>query len=343
MNNFITVPLPLNLSIKETNLYKPYISYQSPIQKIKYLKNVFVGFSGFCMNNNGLIKESHHSYSSQYKDYLNEASTFYYTTLDNPEKLITFDNDTLFLAIHHPWFNYYHWICEAIFRLWIVRKKLDNCTLLLPEFYKEADFIMGSLKPFKIKKIFFIPNGKSVLVKNFCLPQIKPICDSYNPRHLKQVRSFYRHYFSNQKGRQIKVIERLYISRQLAQRRKVINEEEIIEVLKKYEFTVFYPEKHTFSEQVDIFSNVKYLVGTHGSGLTNMLFMKENTSILELHKNKTNELAHPSFLFWYMAQPLGIKYFHQSCNNFGKEDYFEGDYLIDVQLFEENLQKMLTC
>jgi hypothetical protein len=224
----------------------------------------------------------------------------------------------------------------------MVRKKLNKLTLLLPEFYRNADFITGSLEPFNIPKIFYIPSGKSVLVKNLCLPQIKPLCDSYNSRHLTQIRSFYHNYISNQKRITVEKIERLYISRQLAPRRKVINEEQILKILEKYNFVIFYPEKHTFLEQVAIFSKVKYLVGTHGSGLTNMLFMKQNSFVLELHKNKTNELQHPSFLFWYMAQSLGIKYFHQSCETYGEEDYFEGDYIIDAGLFEENLGKMLS-
>ncbi|MBS1528462.1 MAG: glycosyltransferase family 61 protein, partial [Bacteroidetes bacterium] len=88
-------------------------------------------------------------------------------------------------------------------------------------------------------------------------------------------------------------------------------------------------------------ANAKYLVGEHGSGLTNLLFLPQNSSVLELHKNKTNELDHPSPLFWYMADALGVNYFHQSCETAGREDYFEGDYLIDTELLELNLCKML--
>ncbi|MEO8712967.1 MAG: glycosyltransferase family 61 protein [Parafilimonas sp.] len=190
--------------------------------------------------------------------------------------------------------------------------------------------------------MYYIPDGKSLLVKNLCLPQIKPICDAYNTLHLKQVRNFYRKYVRHQKKIPVEKIDKLYISRQLASRRKVINEEEILEIVCKHGFTIFYPEKHSFLEQVAIFSNVKYLVGTHGSGLTNMLFMEKDTSLLELHKNKTNELDHPSFLFWYMAEALGINYYHQSCGTHGKEDYFEGDYIIDVKLFEHNIINMIN-
>ena len=338
----VTVTLPLNILNEHKYMYEPYTSYELAAVRAKRKKNVFVAHSGFCMNSEGLIKECHHAYPLQVNYYQNEASKYYYDVADHPENLITLDDDRLYLTIHHPWFNYYHWICESIFRLWMVRRQLDNLTLVLPEYYKHADFITGSLEPFKIKNIFYIPNGKSLMVKNLYLPQIKPVCDSYNANHLKQVSKFYRDYVWLEKKIKVEKIEKLYVSRQLASRRKVINEDEILPVIKKHGFTIFYPENHTFLEQVAIFSRVKYLVGTHGSGLTNLLFMRKGTSLLELHKDKTNELDHPSPLFWYMAEALGINYYHQLCETHGREDYFEGDYIIDAATLEKNLVKMLN-
>lgn len=342
MKKIVTVPLPLNITDRYKWMYESYLSYQVAPLKIKKLKNVFITFTGFCVNNKGLIKESHHSYPLQYQDYLKEASFYYYDALDHPENLITLDDDNIYTTIHHPWFNYFHWLTESIFRLWMVRHHLDKVILILPEYYKSADFIVGSLEPFKIKKVFYIPSEKSVLIKNLWLPPIKPICDSFNSKHLSQVRSFYRNYVTQQTKISTFKTTRLYVSRELAGRRKVVNEDEVLKIIKKHEFTVFHPENFPFLEQVAIFLNVKYLIGTHGSGLTNMLFMGVNTSLLELHKNKTNELDHPSPLFWYMAEALQINYFHQLCETHGKEDYFVGDYIIDTNLLEENIIKMLS-
>lgn len=336
----IEVPYPLNMAEKDRFRYAPYLRYELLPQKVKYLHSVFVGNSGFCMNNMGLIKECHHAYPSQYEYYRNEAAKYYYDAEDHPENLVVLDDDNTYLAIHHPWFNYYHWVCESLFRLWMVRHRLDDLVLLLPEYYKDADFIMGSLEPFKIKNICYIPNGKSLMVKNLCLPQIKPLCDSYDAAQLKQVKDFYHSYVRNEKHITTSLGDKLYVSRQMAPRRKVINEDEIIEVLKKYGFAIYNPEKHPFLEQVSIFSNVKFLVGEQGSGLTNLLFMGKNSSVLELHKDKTNELDHPSPLFWYMAQAIGAQYYQQLCDTHGREDYFEGDYIVDTALLEKNLALM---
>ena len=338
----VTVPLPLNISGKAMPLFEPYRTYTYSDQKVKRFKNVFVGNSGFCLNGKGLIKECHHAHPHQYDDYQNEASKYYFDVTDHPENLIVLDDDQVYLTIHHPWYNYYHWVCESIFRLWLVRNKLDELVLVLPEHYKNADFITGSLEPFRIKNIFFIPDGKSLLVKSLCLPQIKHVCDSYNARHLKQVANFYRNYVSSIPGLKVAKVEKLYVSRRFASRRKVINETEILPVLEKFGFTIFYPEQVTFLEQVSIFAGVRYLVGEQGSGLTNLLFMKKGASILELHKSKINDFDHPSPIFWYMADALKINYYHQVCDTFGEEDYFVGNYIVDAELFEQNLTCMLS-
>jgi hypothetical protein len=343
MKKLVTVKFPKNISNDDKFMYEPYLSYELAPLTIKKLKNVFVSFSGFCLNSRGLIRECHHDYSTQQNDYLDEVFTYYYSALDNPESLITLDNENCYLVIHHPWFNYYHWVCESLLRMWMVRKQKDKLILILPDFYKNADFIMGSLEPFHIKNIFYIPKGKSLLVRNLCLPQIKPKCDSYDYVQLDRMRRFYRNYVLIEKKISVSKIDKLYISRKLAGRRQIINEDEILPIIIKHGFTIFYPEKFSFLEQVAVFVNVKYLIGTHGSGLTNLLFMNKYSSVLELHKNKTNELNHPSPLFWYMAAALEISYFHQLCETYGKEDYFTGDYIVDVRLFEENLSAMLCC
>jgi hypothetical protein len=42
-----------------------------------------------------------------------------------------------------------------------------------------------------------------------------------------------------------------------------------------------------------------------------------------------------------MAHSLKINYYHQSCETHGKEDYFDGDYNVDVKVLENNLKLML--
>jgi capsular polysaccharide biosynthesis protein len=121
-----------------------------------------------------------------------------------------------------------------------------------------------------------------------------------------------------------------------------VNADEVIPILAKYGFRIFEPEKYSFLEQVFIFSQVKFLVGEHGAGLTNLMFMDKGASVLELHKARTNDLNHPSAAFWYLAHAAGVNYYHQICDTHGREDYFEGDYVIDPAMLDRNLELMLA-
>ena len=338
MSKQITVSLPLNIARGELPLFEPFLNYRLEAQKIKKFKNVFVTYSGFCLNNKGLIKESHHNHPHQIDDYQNEAAIYYHNANDQPENLITLNNDNTYLLIHHPWFNYYHWICECVFRAWMVKDQVDEMILLLPDYYKGVDFIMAPLEPFNFKNIFFIPRGKSLLVKNVCIPQIKEKVDSYDYKMVYNVKHFLLEYLTANKNIDIDFGERIYISRKKAQRKKVDNEDDIIAILLKYKFHIINNEDYTFWEQVAIYSKVKYLVSIHGSGLTNMLFMREGASVLEFHKKQTNNKDWHSKAFWYMAEALGYNYYQQICEPTDvNADYFNANFLVDPELLDKNL------
>jgi capsular polysaccharide biosynthesis protein len=341
MNKRITVSLPVNTSPAELARYEPYLTYELAPQKIKYYKNVFVTYSGFCMNNKGLVKESHHDHPHQLDDYLNEAAHYYYDASEHPENLITLDDDKTYLLIHHPWFNYYHWICECIFRAWMVKDIKDDMVLLLPDYYAGQDFIMSPLEPFGFKNIFFIPAKKSLMVRNLCLPQIKAKVDSYDYKMLAQVRNYLKDYAVKVKGLHINLGEKIYISRKKASRKRVENEVELEPILLKHGFSIINNEDYNFWEQVAIYSSAKYLVSIHGSGLTNMLFMQDDSRIFELRKRVTNERDWFSPVFWYFAEALGFNYYQQMCEPTNvDDDYFNANYIADPILLDKNLTLM---
>jgi hypothetical protein len=341
----ITVPLPLNMDHDSDPYFAPYTQYVLPTLRARKLKNVFVTYSGLAINRSGLLKECYHDYPEQHQLQLGEAAYFFNEAQKDEDKLIELDDGRTYLLIHHPWCNYYHWICEAILRLWMVRDKMEELVLLLPETYKDIDFVMGSLEPFCVRNVYFIPRGKSVLVRNLCLPAIKPQCDSYDYEKLAGIRRLYLEYLHSGKIRDIDLGERIYLSRKKASRKKVLNEEEVERVMLKHGFSIVNNEDFTFLDQVGIYSHARFLVSIHGSGLTNMLFMQEGAGVLEIIKNRTNTLNRPSFVFWYQAAALGFNYYQQLNPpvNINGDDYFFGDFEIDVALLERNVGKMLKA
>lgn len=78
------------------------------------------------------------------------------------------------------------------------------------------------------------------------------------------------------------VKSRIYISRDKATKRRLLNEDRIIEVLQAFKFTTVYAEDLIYAEQVQLFYNAEVVVGAHGAGLTNILFGR-NLQVIELH------------------------------------------------------------
>lgn len=86
----------------------------------------------------------------------------------------------------------------------------------------------------------------------------------------------------NRKVNKLQDYARIYISREKAQHRKVINEDEIMDLLEPYGFKRVILELEPVSRQIEIFHSAKIVVAPLGAGLTNLLFSNPETKVIEL-------------------------------------------------------------
>jgi capsular polysaccharide biosynthesis protein len=340
MTTTIHVDLPHNITDREAALFKPFMAYELRDLDVLYLQEVFVTYTGLCIDATGVRKESHHAYADQKEIFLNEAVTHFREALNDSEKLIELDNDEMYLLIHHPWSsNYWHWMTEVILRVWMVRQETHKMILILPWNLKDVKFVQQSLEGFRFKDVLCIPENKHLLVRNLCLPEVKQIADSYYPERLREIRE---HYLSRGKKEMNGFGDRLYISRKKATKRKVVNENDVERLLSRYGFNCINNEDLDFNEQASLYSNANFLVSIHGAGLTNMLFMKEKSAVLELHKRRTNDHDWHSLAFWYMSNALGFKYHQQLCEpEDERASFFSANFIVDIPQLEKNVRFML--
>ena len=71
--------------------------------------------------------------------------------------------------------------------------------------------------------------------------------------------------------------------------RKVTNEDEIVDYLKKEGFSIIRLGDLNFIDQVNLFHNASQIIGLHGAGFANLVFCKPNTFVLEF-KSRTVSL-----------------------------------------------------
>ena len=79
--------------------------------------------------------------------------------------------------------------------------------------------------------------------------------------------------------------KKLYITRQDANYRKVINESDIVPILKSKGFKIINPLFYKIDEQIKIFANADKIIAPHGSNLSNIIFCKPKTEIYEIAPN----------------------------------------------------------
>jgi capsular polysaccharide biosynthesis protein len=122
---------------------------------------------------------------------------------------------------------------------------------------------------------------------------------------------------------------RLYISRRDVWRR-VLNEAEVVALLRRHGFDVVQPELLTLAEQAELFGGAAVVVGPHGAGNANVLFAGAATLI---------ELFHPRLLngcFYSLCQALGHSYWYLMCDREG-----EWDIRVPIDQLEELLSEAL--
>lgn len=101
--------------------------------------------------------------------------------------------------------------------------------------------------------------------------------------------------------------KRIYLSRNKSKSRYVVNENELSEFLKSYDFTTIYAEDLTFSEQVQYFANADIILSQHGAGFTNLAFCKPESKIIEIYNEKMK--ASLDTAYWRISSDLSLKHY----------------------------------
>jgi len=131
--------------------------------------------------------------------------------------------------------------------------------------------------------------------------------------------------------------KRIYISRGKAARRRIVNEDRLIEYLRKYDFQIINNESLNFDQQVILFHNASHIIAPHGAGLSNMLFSKAGSSVLEIFEKSTLRRC-----YWTLANAKNINYTCYIGNTVDINVPGEADIEIDMDFFETHFEAWLN-
>jgi len=223
---------------------------------------------------------------------------------------------------------YFHWLTDALTRLIASEDYLDSHIVLLPKMFDKNPYA-DSLRMLNFDVRFFEPS-KRIHVKELILPSHTASTGNYN----KEIINRLRHKFLSK--REIIPGKKIYISRQKARWRKITNEADVVTLMKSYGFEIHFFEDYNFSEQVGLMQQASHLIGLHGAGLTNMLFMPKNGKILEL-RNKDDDHNN---CFFSLASDLEHNYYYQ-LNDGNTKDTHVVDITVNIENLEKAIEQMM--
>ena len=80
----------------------------------------------------------------------------------------------------------------------------------------------------------------------------------------------------------VEISKKIYVSREDSNYRKIINEGDVVTLLREKGYKVINPQLYEIDEQIEIFSNAEKIIAPHGSNLANIIFCKTGTEIFEI-------------------------------------------------------------
>jgi hypothetical protein len=180
--------------------------------------------------------------------------------------------------------NYGHWMQYTLPLLYFYQQyfKLDDI-----DFYYIGD---TDIKSFHIETLALLNIPKEKIVNYACYSERMICAIKFNPK-LYDVARFNDipsiEYLQELVKNTDEIINnslslKIYVLRGKVKYRKVIDEELIIKYLEQNGFTTVCMDGLTLQEQAAFFYNANYIIAPHGSALTNLIFCKEKTKIMEL-------------------------------------------------------------
>lgn len=202
--------------------------------------------------------------------------------------------------------------------------------MLIPAYYFKQPYIEPYLRLLNVNWVTF-ESREQVLVRELIVFTNLSIAH-FNPQILAQIQ--------NQLAPNSTPIpwRKVFVSRSKARFRKVVEEEMYHPLLKEKGFEILCLEDCSIEDQIRIFSETKFLVGIHGAGLTNMVFMPKGGKVLEL-RAITKE-THVYNIFYVMASSCGHDYFYELGQGTHPANKLS-DVILDFEKFSIQLDKML--
>ena len=197
---------------------------------------------------------------------------------------------------------YFHWMTDALTRLIALEGEVEQYPVLLPIDYKSYPYIVESLELLGYDYVWY-NSTQRVSITDLILPSHTASPGNYNGLFLNQLRLMFL-------GVPSDTYRKIFISRSNATQRFIVNEDDVVALVLSFGFEVHFFENYSLRKQVALLSDTSCLIGLHGAGLTNMLFMPPKGTVIEIR----NQGDQHNNCYFSMASELNHTYYYLQGN-----------------------------
>ena len=209
-----------------------------------------------------------------------------------------------------PNHNYYHWLLEAIPRLDLY----ERSGLPIDRYYApiHSRFQRETLALLGIPREQIVP-----ATRHTHLAPARLVVSSFHGSLSRVKTDFLFRRLTAHVGLWAGPSPRIFISRGSRGVRSIVNEREVLRVLRPLGFVRLRLEGMPLAKQIAVFSRAECVVGPHGAGLTNLTFCRPGTKVVEIGTPYRPwacfyEIAHHRGLDYHlhMASPTRVRHFN---------------------------------
>ncbi|MBN8577350.1 MAG: glycosyltransferase family 61 protein [Cytophagales bacterium] len=177
--------------------------------------------------------------------------------------------------------TYFHWTFDVLVKLQLLHAQTGCKQVALPGYLNNNSFVVQSLQLLGFQITVLEPRTYlfKQLIAHVNIPYFSPpVLIDLRQRILLTIKPPAQ-------------ATRIFISRQYAGRRQLLNEITLFKQLQAKGFELVYLEKMKWQDQVALFQTAEMVVGMHGAGLSNLMYCTRLKLVIELlPASTTNQL-----------------------------------------------------
>ncbi|HVZ47090.1 MAG TPA: glycosyltransferase family 61 protein [Ramlibacter sp.] len=193
--------------------------------------------------------------------------------------------------------NYYHWLIDYVPRLLYAERHgefLDSRRLLTNAQRTPAQREVLDLLGICADRLIEVEPDEAVTIAEVCVPNMLAASSVVHPLVPELLREALP-------PRDSRPGRRIYLSRQDAPTRQLVNEEALTQLLDRYGFERLVPGRMRVQDQIDACASAEAMVAVHGAAMANLVFCPPHARVIEIFTP-----GHAASYFLILAHVCGL-------------------------------------